>query len=112
MQLRAAAACAQAALATLVAGPGVAHACIQPAKLSQLAGSCLHDALGIKDPKLVQLLRVSRGVMPLRDEAARRRSVLQPMAAASALLADRCCSGRCLACPARQQCAVTLRWLM
>ena len=49
---------AQAALATLVAGPGEACARIQPARLSQLAGSCLHEALGIQDPKLVQLLRV------------------------------------------------------
>ena len=49
----------QAALASLLEGPGQAGSAVQPGKLSRQVGTALHEALGIREPQLVQLLRVS-----------------------------------------------------
>jgi hypothetical protein len=48
----------QGALARLLEGPGEAQAPAQLGKLSRLAGARLSEALGIREPQLVQLLRV------------------------------------------------------
>ncbi len=50
--------CVQAAVARAVTDPGEARACLRPAFLSQLAATRMQRALDIKEPLLVQLLRV------------------------------------------------------
>lgn len=42
----------------MVAEPGEVRACIQPAFLSQLAATRMQQVLDIKEPQLMQLLRV------------------------------------------------------
>ncbi|CAL8470326.1 g9868 [Coccomyxa elongata] len=48
----------KAAVATAVTDPGEARACLRPAFLSQLAAMRMQQALDIREPLLVQLLRV------------------------------------------------------
>ncbi|BDA44366.1 hypothetical protein COCOBI_05-5500 [Coccomyxa sp. Obi] len=48
----------KAAVATVVTDPGQARACLRPALLGQLAATRMQQALDIREPLLVQLLRV------------------------------------------------------
>lgn len=49
----------QAALGKIVCEPSEVQGLIQAGYLSQLAATRMHEALDIKEPQLVQLLRVS-----------------------------------------------------
>lgn len=48
----------QAAVATAVTAPAEARACLRPAFLAQLAATRMQQALDVREPLLVQLLRV------------------------------------------------------